>query len=283
MSSLGGYRTAISKTLLPITGTDIGNHPDIASLLANISRDPKTCPTPAPNWNLSLVLDMLTKPPFEPLEHVEDRELTLKTVFLLALASGKRRSELHALRHKVLHKSAWSEITFTADPAFIAKTELASNRGSKTTFSIPALEPLVESEDTPQRMLCPVRAVRIYLRRTEKYRGDRTKLFLAYKKGHKGDIHPNTISGWIRKTICQAHDPKTVKNKDLHRLRAKAHDVRGVAASLAFQKNCSLQSIMDACCWSSHNTFTSYYLKDMALELDDIYHLGPVVAAQQIV
>ena len=44
-----------------------------------------------PKWNLS-VLNELTKAPFEPMNDTDLKHLTLKTAFLLAFASGKRRS-----------------------------------------------------------------------------------------------------------------------------------------------------------------------------------------------
>ena len=49
-----------------------------------------------PSWNLSLVLHQLTKAPFEPIKEASLKHLTFKTVFVLALGSGKRRSEIHA-------------------------------------------------------------------------------------------------------------------------------------------------------------------------------------------
>ena len=59
-----------------------------------------------PSWNLSLVLHQLTKAPFEPLKESSLKHLTFKTVFLLALGSGKRRSEIHAWLHKnIRHQS----------------------------------------------------------------------------------------------------------------------------------------------------------------------------------
>ena len=52
------------------------------------------------NWNLSLILHQLTKLPFEPLRKDSLKHLTFKTVFLLALSSGKQRSEIDAWLHK---------------------------------------------------------------------------------------------------------------------------------------------------------------------------------------
>ena len=43
-----------------------------------------------PAWNLLLVLHQLTKAPFEPMRKASLKHLTFKTVFLLALGSGKK-------------------------------------------------------------------------------------------------------------------------------------------------------------------------------------------------
>lgn len=54
-------------------------------------------PTRVPSWDLSVVLDDLTGPPFEPLVSASERILTLKTVLLLALTSLKRIRDLQAM------------------------------------------------------------------------------------------------------------------------------------------------------------------------------------------
>ena len=53
-----------------------------------------------------------------------------------------------------------------------------------------------------------------------------------------------------------------------------ADDVKAFACSKAFQS--------ETCHWKSHKTFTQFYLKDMALAESELFHLGPVVAAQLI-
>ena len=42
-----------------------------------------------------------------------------------------------------------------------------------------------------------------------------------------------------------------------------------------------LQQILSACHWKSHSTFTEFYLKDVAWADSELFHHGPVVAAQQ--
>ena len=74
-----------------------------------------------------------------------------------------------------------------------------------------------------------------------------------------------------------------LSDKDAQTLhQVKAHDVRAFAASKAFHSGISLDLLLLACHWKSHNTFTQFYLKDMAWADSELYHLGPIVAAQQV-
>ena len=50
-----------------------------------------------PQWDLGIVLEALSKPPYEPLREASLKHLILKTVFLLAMASAGRHKELKAL------------------------------------------------------------------------------------------------------------------------------------------------------------------------------------------
>ncbi len=50
-----------------------------------------------PTWDLGIVLQGLSLAPFEPLEEVPDKFLTLKALFLLAISSLKRTGDLQAL------------------------------------------------------------------------------------------------------------------------------------------------------------------------------------------
>ena len=50
-----------------------------------------------PQWDLDLMLEALSKPHYVPLREASHKHLTLKTVFLLAMASARSCSELHAL------------------------------------------------------------------------------------------------------------------------------------------------------------------------------------------
>ena len=94
-STIDGYRTVIVDTLGPM-GPLISQSLDLNRLLSSFHRDRPKSSRNLPKWNLSVVLNELTKAPFEPMKNTDLKHLIIKTAFLLALASGKPRSEIHA-------------------------------------------------------------------------------------------------------------------------------------------------------------------------------------------
>ena len=110
-------------------------------------------------------------------------------------------------------------------------------------------------------------------------RQNKELVFVSFKKGFDKDISPTTIS-WIKQTVILCHELSDQEALTLHQV--KAHDVRAFAASKAFQSGVSLEQILSACHWKSNNTFTQFYRKDMAWADTELFHLGPVVAAQQV-
>ena len=93
-----------------------------------------------PHWDLSLVLDCLKESPFEPMSSCSFKCLTQKTVFLIALASGRKHSEIHAL------SASSGSVNFSADkssvklhffPGFLAKNQVPSVAG--IPLEIPSL------------------------------------------------------------------------------------------------------------------------------------------------
>ena len=280
-STIDGYRSAIADKLGD-TSVNISKDDNLTRLLDSFHRDRPKGRRGIPSWNLSLVLHQLTKAPFEPLREASLKHLTFKTVFLLALGSGKRRSEIHAWQHKnIRQQSDWSKVSLFPSPSFLSKNQLAKEGPeSVAPVVIPALAPTLDRSLKSDRSLCPVRALRYYLDRTSDIRQDKELVFVSFKKGFDKDISPATISSWIKQTVILCYELSDHHAHTLHQV--KAHDVRAFAASKAFQSGVSLEQILSACHWKSHNTFAQFYLKDVAWADSELYHLGPVVAAQQI-
>ena len=279
--TIDGYRSAIADKLGNST-INVSKDENLTRLLDSFHRDRPKGRRAIPSWNLSLVLHQLTKAPFEPLKEASLKHLTFKTVFLLGLGSGKRRSEIHAWLHKnIRHQSDWSKVSLYPSPSFLSKNQLAKEGpDSVAPVVIPALAPSLDRSLKSDRSLCPVRALRYYLDRTTALGQNKELVFVSFKKGFDKDISPATISSWIKQTVILCYELSDQEALSLHQV--KAHDVRAFAASKAFQSGISLDQILSACHWKSQNTFTQFYLKDVAWADSELFHLGPVVAAQQV-
>ena len=281
-STIDSYRTAIIDTLGP-TAHHIAPNADLHRVLSSFHRDRPKSSRNLPKWNLSVVLNELTKAPFEPMKDTDLKHLTLKTAFLLELASGKHCSEIHAwVAKKVSNLGQWEKVALFPSSDFIAKNQLA-REGSQSVspVTIPALTTILDRQFKEDRTLCPVRTLRYYLDRTKDLRGSWSLLFISFKKGHTSDIRIATLSSWLKQTILLCY--KQADQQALDLVQAKAHDIRAFAASKAFYGGVSVDQIMQACHWKAHNTFTNFYLKDLTWsDNDNNMYLGPVVAAQQV-
>ena len=280
--TIAGYRTSVADGL-GSAGQMVSQSLDLNRLIASFHRDRPSANRSIPNWDLSLVLLALTRAPFEPLGKADLKILTFKTVFLLALASGKRRSEIHAWTFDSFsRKRDWSQVTFSPSTAFIAKNQLASEGPlAIQPVVIPALKPTLDPSLIQDKSLCPVRALRYYLDKTKDLRKGKKLLFVAIKEGYSKDISKATISSWIKQSIILAYQKSDQEVQNVSQV--KAHEVRALAASLAFKGGVAVDEIMASCFWRSHSTFTNFYLKDLCWHNGDVMKIGPVVAAQHVV
>jgi len=258
--TIEGYRSAIADKL-GNSPVEISKNADLSRLLDSFHRDRPKNTRGVPPWNLALVLHQLTKAPFEPLRNASLKHLTFKTVFLLALGSGKRRSEIHAwLLKNVRYQDNGAKVSLTPSAKFISKNQLAKEGpDSVAPVIIPALSATLDRSLKDDRSICPVRALRYYLDRTQDMREGKELVFVSLKKGFQKDISPATISSWIKQTIILCYEMSDAEAHNLHQV--KAHDVRAFAASKAFHSGVPLEQILSACHWKSHNPFTQFYLK----------------------
>ena len=109
------------------------------------------------------------------------KHLTFKTVFLLALGSDKRRSEMHAWQNRnIRHQSDWLKVSLYPSPSFLSKNQLAKEGpNSVAPGVITALGPTLDRSLKSDRSLCPVRALRYYLDRTSDLRQNKEVVFVS--------------------------------------------------------------------------------------------------------
>ena len=115
-----------------------------------------------PQWDLGIVPEALSKPPYEPLREASLKHLTLKTVFLLAMASGGRRSKLQALvfdPQYIQFKLKGAGVTLYFTPEFMRKNQRPNQVNDP--WYIPAVPTGRPEFGAPN---CPVRALKYYHR-----------------------------------------------------------------------------------------------------------------------
>ena len=279
-ATVTGYRTVLAQTFkfFPNMKFSIIENDCISALIQNFRI---TCPAArfkTPSWDLALVLRALSKPPFEPIISLPFDLLTFKTAFLTLLASGARASEIHAISfHEFSRARDWSKVYLKPSDHFLAKNQPSRAPEHRRHFCIPALTDF--STDSADRYLCPVRALRFYLAKSQSYRKNKKLLFIAIRKSYPKDITKNTFAGYVRQAILQAY--KAAGLEDIRLSQCNVHEVRSLSASLAFKYNVSIDTILQCCSWKSDLVFTNFYLRDLAVQSESLYKLPSFVCAQQ--
>ena len=284
-STIAGYRSMLSGALNH-TGLNLGQDRDLSDLMLSFKhiRPPKS--RVFADWDLTLVLWTLTEPPFEPMfdEKVTLQMVTWKTAFLVLLASGARRGEIHDIPFKnVSYDKDFTHVTMRPSEKFIAKTQVKTGVKLRP-FRIPSLTGVVAGDLPLDRKLCPCRAIKHYLKRSEPIRkkdSSKSLFFVSYDPRKKGDICKNTLSGWISQLIRYCYSQPGSKALELSGTRA--HEVRAYATSLVSKGTTALEDILQAGNWKRHNTFTQHYLRDLSNLEGELIKLGPLVAGQRVV
>lgn len=258
-NTVAGYRAAIATVHAGWRGRSVSSNTDLSSLIKGIFNSNPCVKPLLPNWDLPSVLLALCESPFEPLAACNLKYLTWKTVFLLAMATAARVSELQALSVNTNNlRIERAGIRLLPDLQFLAKTQRA-NKAWKPMF-IPRFNRL--ATDEKDLLLCPCRCLEEYLKRTKDLRQMTENLFITYQSGMHKAAAKSTLSRWIVSLIQQVYND----SPDLTLGDVRAHDTRRLATSWALFNGASLQEIIQAAHWASETTFTTFYLKDVGSE-----------------
>ena len=257
--TIAGYRAAISAIHPGWQGVKVGMNKELEKLLKAYFQARPPTRRLAPSWNLPLVLRMLGKSPFEPMSTASLKLKTFKTAFLIAVASGRRCSSLHALSVNRDHMR-WDPggVTLTPAAGFLAKNDSMSYLSK--AIRIPKLSNF--SEDADERLVCPCRALRYYLKATENLRGNTKQLFITFKTNNHKPATRDTLARWIVQTVKMTYESSDENDA----IMVKAHDTRSLSSSWALFQGTPLNEIMEAASWAVNTTFTSFYLRDILEE-----------------
>ena len=219
----------------------------------------------------------MCNPPFEPIRETSLKFLTFKTVFLITLASGRRRSEVHAL------SGLGRDISFEQDgsvslhflPDFLAKNQQAG-----TSSPLVQILPLssILCDDDEDRQLCPVCALKRYLAVTRGRCSPPIRhLFLSLNAEYKKDIRKSTLARWLVETIKLGYKASGTAVPS----STRPHKIRALSASLALTHSVPLSKILEAAYWRSEGTFMRFYLRDARrLWEDGSFGVSSIIVAQ---
>ena len=163
-----------------------------------------------------------------------------KTLFLLALASGARVSELSALSRDsgFITFETGGEVSLSPHAKFLAKNEDPQNRWKPWKIT-----PLPQD-----RSLCPVEALKEYLSRTSQWKSGP-----LFRREAGGSITTNGIKQQILYFIKEA-DPHSIP---------KAHQVRAMATSQNYFQYMDFQALTPYTGWKSNRVFLKHYLRNI--------------------
>lgn len=197
-----------------------------------------------PTWNPSAVLSMLEQPRFD-VQSSSPADLLSKTLFLTALATGNRVSELAAMsRHSSSFVINDTQVVIPIRPGFLYKNQ--SMARTPPNIVIPALL----HPNKSHHALCPVKALKRWLQVSAPWGSD--SIFV--NPHSKRPMNRGAISLQLVKTI----------NSALPDVFAKAHDVRKISASLAWARGVSPQDITKFMFWTTSSVFIAKYLSPIS-------------------
>ena len=187
-----------------------------------------------PSWSLEDALDVLRTKCIAPddIEH-----LLLKALFLTAVATANRASELAAIdRSAILFRN--QNVSLGISSEFLFKNQTLDHAPSNIV--IPGLD---------NSILCPVKAIRLYLECT----GDSRESALFLHPGSGKPLNAGGVSFWLAKAISWL----------LPDSLGKGHDVRKLCTSLAWYRGVPAHDIVAAGSWKSLTTFIKRYLSNI--------------------
>ena len=194
------HRSALSRYHRGWNGTKLGIHPKITQFLKGAFNINPPVKRLLPNWNLSIVLDVLKSHPFEPLGGLDLKMLTYKTVFLLAITSARRVSELqHLGRHPPFVRFQFHNVCLNTIPGFLAKTATPTNSGGKLFYN---------SFCEVCEALCVKCTIKHYIAVTQAFVGPSVdRLFVAFGGSNKGKpVSSRTIASSTTAVIILAYN-----------------------------------------------------------------------------
>ena len=211
-----------------------GSHPMVIREMKGVFNKRPSLPKYSTTWDINIVLRYLEQLSLKP---ITLKQLSLKTVMLLALLSGQRLQTLKSIKVE--------NIKFTQEGC-----EIYIDTPLKTTKPGKHLKP-IKVQNYEADNLCIVSHLKEYVSVTSTLRTNEEQLFIRLQKPYVG-VSTDTIARWLKLVMSEAGIDVTVFS---------AHNTRLAATSKANNCQVPIDTILAAGGWTNAQTFAKYYNK----------------------
>ena len=196
-------------------------------------------------WDVGVVLRFLAQ--WHPMEALSLKQLTLKTVMLVALTSSDRAQTLHALRT--------DQVELTDDGlVFVVFTRLKHTKPGSPASTVTCVEWDAPELNVAEYVLYYMRRTLKFRRKAWKYeRKDVKQLFLSHRTGKP--VLRASISRWIREVMDMA---------GIDIASFAPHSARGASISEATRRGATASQILAQGNWKNLGTYQRYYNREVS-------------------
>ena len=256
-NTIQGYRTAIAAIHRGFAdGSCVSTNSSLASMIKGAFHERPPVKSLQPEWDLPLVLRFISRD-LSNMPKLSLIDLSRRTAFLMAVASGRRCSELHALSRSSKHLSfRRSYVCMLPRAGFLSKNQSLSF--TPTPIKLPDLRVATGCpDDAPW---CPVRSLKFYLARTRSLGQGSDHVFISSRPPF-GPASRSTISRWVKSVILDAY-----RHNGLHSPSFRSHSTRAVSTSWALYSGVALVDIVASAGWRGDTTFQRVYMRDVLVD-----------------
>ena len=177
-----------------------------------------------PTWDLNVLLKFLDSGVFEPLEEAPFMRVTQKTLCLIFLATGRRKSDILNLSRRYSRIGVSSRTSLHWLLSYLPK-----NRRQSFTPELPSMDRFPSGLDPPNS-LCPRRALKIYLRvsrREAVSRGLQLRSLWVPLRGRAKVMTKRKLAELFKTVVCDAYSVAGLAQPE----PVFPHQMRSLAAS----------------------------------------------------
>lgn len=247
-SAVNTARCALSAVLPWKEGRSLGCNEFVCMLIKALGNFRPPRPRYSKFWDVNLVLNLFRR--WGRNTNLSTYRLTLKVTVLLLLLTAQRGQTIWRLNVSGLE-------IFEDHMSFKMKHMLKHNRPGEP------LDTIMVPSYPRDALLCPVRAVRAYLRRTRLVRRREDQLLLITRPPFSATSR-DTISRWTKQILNYS---------GIDTDEYGSHSTRGAATSMATTLGIDMNTLIKQASWKNAETFAKYYNKTIQRVESSLAHI----------